>query len=83
MTNTEPKPRKRVLVPRDLRSVDDAARRKILTVPGQDKRLQIVPVPNSGLFQIKYTGGGETPTPLKGNYTSMQNAEKAIARWLA
>ncbi len=62
---------------------DDAARRKLTTVPGYEKRLVIERITDTGLYHIKFTGGGGTPTPLQGSYTTEQGAQKAIDKWLA
>ncbi len=47
------------------------------------KNLVIEPYPNSGLVQITYEGGGETPDALKGAYTSPAAAKEAIKVWQA
>lgn len=69
-------------MPRDQTTADAAARRKIIAIPGHDKRLVIERVPESGMYFIRYTGGGSTPAVLQGFYTSSVNAQKAIDKWL-
>lgn len=62
---------------------DAAAKRRIMAAPSHEKKLVIERVPDSGLYQIKYTGGGNVPSFLNGSYTSEQFARKALDRWLA
>jgi hypothetical protein len=42
------------------------------------KALIVAPTGN-GLYIVKYTGGGGTPAPLSGKYTSYKAANDAIA----
>ena len=45
-----------------------------------EKDVQIVPVPNSSLWKIRFTGGGEVPDPLKGLFTSPTVARETLER---
>ena len=77
--------RKRVLTPRISPSVaaDAKADRILHVIPGRaEKELKVERVSNSGLWQIRWTGGGGVPSPLRGFYTSSETANKAIAVWL-
>lgn len=47
-----------------------------------DKNLKICRVKNSGLFAIKFTGGGEVPDDLKGMWTTPSLAEAAIEKYM-
>lgn len=47
------------------------------------KRLIVEQVPGSTLHRLKWEGGGELPHSLKGSYTSVKEAQHAIARWEA
>ena len=44
----------------------------------KEKNLKIYRVKNSGLYCIKFTGGGQVPDALAGMFTSPMLAEKAI-----
>ncbi len=43
-----------------------------------EKSLIVEPT-GSGLYRIKYTGGGDVPKELQGKYTSYTDGRKAIA----
>jgi len=47
-----------------------------------DKNLKIVRVKNTGLFAIKFVGGGGTPKELDGMFTSPSLAEVAIKKYM-
>jgi hypothetical protein len=47
-----------------------------------DKNLKICRVKNSGLFAIKFVGGGELPAELKAMWTTPQLAEAAIEKYM-
>jgi hypothetical protein len=47
---------------------------------GVKKVLEIVP-DGKGLYELKFTGGGEVPGPLKGKYTSHYFAQKDIMKY--
>lgn len=46
-----------------------------------DKEYIIKNVPQTALYRIALTGGGEVPDTLKGKYTSPTNAHRAIASY--
>jgi hypothetical protein len=47
-----------------------------------DKRtLRIEPVPATALVRVAWNGGGELPQALKGYYTSVKDAQRAIDVW--
>lgn len=47
-----------------------------------DKRtLRIEPVPATALVRVAWNGGGELPKALKGYYTSVKDAQRAIDVW--
>lgn len=47
-----------------------------------DKRtLRIEPVPATALVRVAWNGGGEVPDSLKGYYTSVKDAQRAIDIW--
>lgn len=48
----------------------------------KEKNLKIYRVKNSGLYAIKFVGGGQLPDDLSGMYTSPALAEKAIEKFL-
>lgn len=45
-----------------------------------EKDIEIVPVPNTALWKIRFTGGGEVPAVMRGLYTSPAIAQAAIER---
>jgi len=42
----------------------------------------VSPVRGTNLWEIKYEGGGVTPLPLRGRYTTQTKAEEAVERFL-
>lgn len=46
----------------------------------KEKNLKICKVKNSGLFAIKFVGGGQLPDDLSGMFTAPALAEKAIEK---
>jgi hypothetical protein len=65
-------------------------RKQVLTPPSQpsplvtvmERKLVVVNVSGSSLFAIRYEGGGQPPSALRGSYTSHVAAEKDIERFL-
>lgn len=45
------------------------------------RELQVFHIEETNLFEIKYVGGGPTPLPLRGAYTSRRKADIALERF--
>jgi hypothetical protein len=81
MTNMSP--RKRVLIPRNASLAEDKQVERFFSVPGNaERKLRVVGVFGTSLFEIKYTDGGSIPEMLRGRYTKESGAIKAIERFI-
>ena len=53
-------------------------REKVLGRTSGGKQVVVTPVSNSRLFRVEFRPGGELPKQLKGRYSDLPSADKAV-----
>jgi len=67
----------------EMAAQDEADVKLIKAVPGKEKKMVVRRASRQfALYGVFYEGGGEVPAALKGTYTSVDRAERAINAYL-